>query len=130
MQTAPRDGTVIEVKCTYGVAPWYRLFKWTDEYRCMGQASDEPNYKGVHEWRSADLMCGIVDTDSLYWRPYAGTIENYIDPTGGVQDDMAYWRGAVAAKYGYSPDLFEKTVTPQPAQMFGLLGKMLALFKW
>lgn len=34
--------------------------------------------------------------------------DNYTDPTGGMQNDMAYWRGAVAGKYGKPLDYFEK----------------------
>jgi hypothetical protein len=29
VSTAPRDGTVVEMLETYGVAPWYGIFKWT-----------------------------------------------------------------------------------------------------
>ena len=28
INTAPRDGTVIEIKNNYGLAPWYDLFRW------------------------------------------------------------------------------------------------------
>lgn len=38
-----------------------------------------------------------------------GTPQTYVDPTGGMQNDMAYWRGAVAAKRGLPLDAFEKT---------------------
>lgn len=96
MESAPRDGTVVEIKCSYGVAPWYGLFKWDHSW-------------GEGRWTSPDGMSG-VGNNSIEWRPYAGDVATYTDPTGGVQNDMAYWRGAVAAKYGLPPDHFEEQV--------------------
>lgn len=109
MDTAPRDGTWVELKCTYGVAPWYCIARWTDE--CISHDND-----GVaHTFKSAKFSWqkpqggGPFSEGSLHWRPYAGEVDSYIDPTGGAQKDMAYWRGATASKYGLPLDAFEKT---------------------
>lgn len=73
--TAPRDGTVIETKCDYGVMPWYGLHRFVDG---MWQDASNP-HKGVSESRD------------LFWRPYNGDVEKYIDPTRGAQDTREYW---------------------------------------
>ncbi len=101
IKTAPRDGTVIETKCTYGVAPWYGLHKW-----------DSYEWRTEKEWRSAtDSRSSVTEGPYLYWRPFNGNPSEYVDPTNGVQEDMAYWRGALAAKYGLPPDTFEKSAS-------------------
>lgn len=75
MDSAPRDGTVIELKNTYGLAPWYGLFKWTE-----------------HGWEDA-IQSGrtISDDDYINWRRYSGEIESYQDPTSGAQETTHYW---------------------------------------
>lgn len=88
---APTDGTVIEVKCTYGVAPWYGLFLWDGE-----------------RWQDArQPHGGIKGGEHFKWRPFNGDVKAYVDPTGGMQDTTEYWRGAAAAKYGLPVDHFE-----------------------
>lgn len=96
MDTAPRDGTWVELKCTYGVAPWYCVAQWNiEELR----------------WKKPDGS-GPFSESSLHWRPYDGDIAAYTDPTGGMQNDAAYWRGAVASKYALPADHFEKVASP------------------
>jgi hypothetical protein len=96
MATAPRDGTVIELRCTYGVAPSYGLYAWDAEW---------PWWKSVKDPRTGFM----VDAEtSLKWRPCVGDPAGYVDPTGGAQNDMAYWRGAAAASGGLDPDTFER----------------------
>lgn len=116
MATAPRDGTPIEVRCTYGVAPWYGLYRWiktpgVQVCRPGGQSfPQEGRWAGVHdEGRSFD------EDNSFSWRPYAGNSVTYVDPTGGAQNTDSYWRRAVAAKYGLPPDHFEKKIAPPTA---------------
>lgn len=99
MDSAPRDGTVVEVMCTYGVAPWYGLYKWN----------------GTGWYKAGDDRIGVGSESSLKWRPYHGDVTAYRDPTGGMQNDMAYWRGAVAAKHGLPLDHFEKDVAKREA---------------
>lgn len=110
MSTAPRDGTPIEVKCTYGVAPTYQLSYWSDERRVheSNGLTIERN-TGECNWWSTDTKIGSTYSDeaSLVWRPYEGDPKAYVDPTRGAQKDMAYWRGAVAASGGLPPDTFE-----------------------
>lgn len=117
MSTAPRDGTPVELRCTYGVAPWYGLFSWTDEAMVSvtichsdGTQTHEPRqlHKVTPGWHDASGQ-GVSDEQYLTWRPYSGNAGGYVDPTGGLQDNPAYWRAAVAAKYGLPPDAYEKT---------------------
>ncbi len=108
MDAAPRDGTWVELKCTYGVAPWYCIARWTDEYVCQGRNGER--YTGKSDkpsWQKPEGG-GPFSEGSLHWRPYSGEVSAYADPTGGMQNDPAYWRGAVANKYGLPLDHFEK----------------------
>lgn len=110
MDTAPRDGTYVELKCTYGVAPWYCIARWTDEGIAHGpNGKQHPFKRDRPSWRKPEGG-GPFSEGHLQWRPYKGTVESYVDPTDGMQDSMAYWRGAVAAKYGLPPDRFESEV--------------------
>lgn len=78
LETAPKDGTIIEIRCTYGVAPWYGLYHWV-ETELFG-----PKWAKV-----GDDSLGIADDDgSFSWRLYEGDSEAYIDPTGGAQDSQ------------------------------------------
>lgn len=107
METAPRDGTWVELKCSYGVAPWYCIARWTDEevMRCVNGPSVTFK-KSKPSWIKSSGG-GPFDERSLQWRPYSGEVADYKDPTGGMQDDPAYWRGAAARKYGLPLDHFE-----------------------
>lgn len=105
IDAAPRDGTVLELKCSYGVAPWYFVGYW--EPMPARHATDG-------WWRDAKLALdgvkgGVMPTeeDSLSWRPFTGEVASYVGPTQGAQNDGGYWRGAVAAKYGLPADHFE-----------------------
>ena len=115
MTTAPHDGTTIEIRCTYGVAPWFGLFKWTTEFTTT-QDGKIFTFQGAGQWRGAEPgkeNLGIGDEGSDFtWRPYHGNASAYHDPTGGIQNDPAYWRGAVAARYGLPLDAFEKPQKP------------------
>jgi hypothetical protein len=60
--TAPRDGTVIEIQCTYGAKPWTALVRWVDDRRGAGWIG----------WHNAENDDSGVDPDfnwSLKWRP-------------------------------------------------------------
>jgi hypothetical protein len=77
LNSAPHDGTVVEVLNTYGLAPTYGLFKYVK--------AD----KWWQDVRKANQ--GIVSEVCMYFRPYNGTVSAYVDPTGGAQDSVAYW---------------------------------------
>lgn len=108
MDSAPRDGTIVEIMCTCGVAPWYGLHQWTDNHSAIGNGG-LTFFKSAPQWRSYPPNGhGVADEESLKWRPYTGDIKNYVDPTNGYQHDDKYWRGAVARKYGLPLDHFEQ----------------------
>lgn len=108
METAPRDGTYVELKCTYGIAPWYCIARWTDEDVAYGQDGQMHPFKDTRlSWRKPDGG-GPTDEQFLQWRPYTQDVASYTDPTGGTQNDPAYWRGAVASKYGLPLAYLEK----------------------
>lgn len=77
MSTAPKDGTQVEICCTYGVAPWYGVYSWKN-----GRWS-EVN----------DNSKGLTEDNSFHWRPYSNgkCPAEYIDPTGGAQNTRNYW---------------------------------------
>lgn len=77
MSTAPRDGTIIEIKCSYGIMPWYALGQYID-----GELRQYP-----------DSMKGWTNENSLSWREFDGDPENYVDPTNGAQWTYKYWGG-------------------------------------
>ena len=116
MATAPRDGTIIEVRCTYGVAPWYGLYRWTDRIT-LNQNGVIHEMTGQPRWaKVGDDSSGFSEDSSFSWRPYNGAATAYIDPTGGLQDSPAYWRGAVAAKYGLPLNYFEQETAQNVAK--------------
>jgi hypothetical protein len=94
MDSAPHDGTVIEIKNSYGVAPSYGLYRWIDD---MGG-----RWAQVGQDNSS-----FDDGPKFSWRPYLGDPAHYVDPTHGAQRSAAYWRGAAAAVSGLPPDAFE-----------------------
>lgn len=88
MESAPRDGTVIEVINTYGLAPTFALVKFkNNSWLVLPERS---------EFQQMEM-----EGPTLRWRAYAGTVEKYVDPTHGLQNDQQYWMGAFCAKYGY-----------------------------
>lgn len=92
MDSAPRDGTIVELKCTYGVAPWYGLFRWTDEALAQNNDGTTTLVKmGKHGWHSPSQSSGVSDEQHLKWRPATSTPDAYVDPTGGAQNSRAYW---------------------------------------
>lgn len=95
MTSAPRDGTVVELRCTYGVRPWYGLFRWTDSMEMLDQQGALVTmYMQSPWWASLKRPGqGMTDDKTLMWRPYEGDPGAYIDPTQGAQETAAYWRG-------------------------------------
>jgi hypothetical protein len=78
MSTAPRDGTIIEIECRYGIEPWRGLFRWELGHSEIygGGLSDDPDLDGnwrpaKGRWMDADAPTqGIgVGDSNLVWRP-------------------------------------------------------------
>lgn len=116
MSTAPRDGTWIELKCSYGVAPWYGLARWTTDryvYKPVSEGSGFEYYQSdTPTWILSEKGHSVSDENYLEWRlwPYQDP-DTYTDPTNGIQYSDSYWQGALAAKYGLPLDYFEKRYT-------------------
>lgn len=126
MNSAPRDGTPIEIRCTYGVAPWYGLFQWTNKFTCE-QDGKIYEYTGAPRWaKIGDDASGFTEDDSFRWRPYHGGPASYVDPTDGAQNTPEYWRGAVASKYGLPLDAFKPKDEKEPV---GFAEKIFNLFR-
>lgn len=89
MASAPRDGTVVELAETYGVAPWYGIYKFKDK---GWQKTSDPN-------------SGVSEDNCLFWRPYKGDASKYKDPTGGKQQSVKYWCDAMHIKYDPKKDV-------------------------
>ena len=83
---APRDGTVVELCNCYGIKPWYGLYRWKRNEIYPGHFTS-PQWRMVGEEQRM-----VEDAPWLYWRPYDGTIEGYVDPTRGKQGTDEYWR--------------------------------------
>jgi hypothetical protein len=115
MYSAPHDGTVVEVRNTYGVAPWYGLFRWNPHVKV--KAYDEKGndvgfeYDDPKRWIDVSDGSSFQEDKDFTWRPYAGDPRTYVDPTGGAQNSMAYWRGAAAEASGRPVDAFESTAS-------------------
>lgn len=84
MDTAPRDGTVVELENRYGIAPWYGLFRWTAEHH--GYTDTQPSWIMATDPRSS-----VSNDASLRWRPFNGDVAEYTDPTNGAQVTREYW---------------------------------------
>lgn len=82
MDSAPKDGSVVELAQMHGLAPSYGLYKWV---RGSWQ-SIKDEHKGMSQ-------------DCAYWRPVKVDIKSYVDPTGGKQDTIKYWCDAMHVKY-------------------------------
>lgn len=90
--SAPHDGTVVEMMETFGIAPWYGIYKWTKEATSTDEKGARiPIKLNSPTWISIDRPGTSVDEDEcLFWRPYTNA-GKYVDPTGGAQDTVEYW---------------------------------------
>lgn len=93
IESAPRDGTPIELKNDYGIAPWYGLFKWVTD-------------RGWVDANNDSIGCG--DGPWLSWRTYEDDPASYVDPTGGFQESTEYWRAASGKNGGWINNLLSK----------------------
>lgn len=117
MASAPRDGTVVEMLETYGVAPWYGRYKWIKKGTVIHATSQVVNgdnktvtevpityTESVGRWaNTSDSRRGITEDECGFWRPTAQTGE-YTDPTGGAQKTTAYWCVAMHRQYDKKTD--------------------------
>ena len=82
----------------------------TDAYgKIYAYKSNTPSWQLINKPGSS-----ATKEQTMAWRPYHGDAEHYSDPTGGMQDNMAYWRGAAASSAGLPLDAFEKPGVPDP----------------
>ncbi len=90
IEDAPQDGTIVEIRNNYGVAPTYFLFSYVP-----GNVYHEGRWVSVK-----NPQMGLDGGPMVQWRPFAGDPQTYVDPTHGMQKDRDYWRGAVDASCG------------------------------
>lgn len=108
MKTVPRDGTAVELIQTYGYAPTYGLFRWSRFVVGIGDTWEHKHELAAPLW--VEVLKGhdgIMTEDCLYWRPYKGKPEDYKDPTGGHQWDVAYWCSYTHTRYNKKKDACE-----------------------
>jgi hypothetical protein len=87
MRTAPRDGTIVETKCTAGVMPWYGLHCW--------KTTPDVSWGKTPVWLSVPYTgVHVTSEEHMTWRPYSGDVEKYVDPTRGRQETKEYWQKA------------------------------------
>lgn len=108
MESAPRDGTMIEIQNNWGVAPWFGRFRWNDEDGRWRQVGSEVfNEEGrLIQWSACD-----ADGDWLSWRPAPQHDGVYVDPTGGAQFTSEYWLQACGIP-APKPEPVEEEPTP------------------
>ncbi|TJW14427.1 MAG: hypothetical protein E5W82_10650 [Mesorhizobium sp.] len=110
--SAPRDGTPIEIQNNWGVAPWFGVFKWV----------------AGNGWRDVcDARSGCIDGPHLSWRPYAGRVEEYVDPTNGAMKTHEYWLRACGVGIVGSTPLSEPAPVPKGEPR---LSWLLSMFRW
>lgn len=71
INTAPHDGTIIEIENTWGVHPWHDLRQWSNENQWW-QSVTKSNRGTTCENRASKVTCR--------WRPYGGNISTYRGP--------------------------------------------------
>lgn len=129
MEEAPRDGTIIEVRNDSGIAPSFGLWKWSTDRSWKSPDGStvvierDPTWIGVR-----DHKISFAESAKFTWRPWEGDPDKYIDPTGGLQNSPAYWRGAHAAKLGQWPDYFESTMAEKTGGEQGMVVKKRGWF--
>lgn len=80
MDTAPRDGTIIEIRSDYGPAPYFGLFRWTDEQRLSGGLVRRLD---TARWVNAqEPILALWNEVGLSWRPTNGA------PPHGASGDV------------------------------------------
>jgi hypothetical protein len=106
MDSAPRDGKTIELLETFGVAPWYGIFKFTREGWAKASDGKMKPFDMVHpRWIQQDKLGFSVEEDPcLFWRPYHG-VGKYVDPTHGAQDTVAYECAYMHSEYDKKKDM-------------------------
>lgn len=104
IESAPKDGTVIEIQNSFGIRPWYGLFKWDNKmpittYACNGEPStcsvvsvktQNIPYSWVQVNESGTAL-DMADIDYLRWRPYHRH-GAYVDPIMDLQTIPGYWQ--------------------------------------
>lgn len=78
MSEAPQDGTVVELENRSGPAPYYDIHRWANG-----------------RWQHAKHDNMWIESAALRWRPYHGSVENYVDPTNGRQLTADYYLEAL-----------------------------------
>ena len=100
IQSAPRDGTVIEILQTGLPGPWYGLYKWTATGRKIMKpsgAADDGQWSRVDPGTNYTAIPPSVIC--LAWRPYRDNGKPYVDPTQGEQNTISYWCGWMGQRY-------------------------------
>ena len=107
VDSAPRDGTSVEMLETYGIAPWYGLFRWTtDEAAFEINTGKVMHFKNrTPSWQAVDNPGhSVVEDNCLFWRPYHGSGSAYVDSTRGAQQSVAYWCAYLHRAYDAKKD--------------------------
>src|SRR6266705_4767231 len=104
VNSAPRNGTAVEMLETFGTAPTYGRFAWTRDHTSLDSEGKMVHFRASPSWVNLDKPgFGVVENDCLFWRPYKGT-GHYIDPTNHQQDNVAYWCAAMHSQYDKHTD--------------------------
>ena len=71
MDTAPRDGTEIEIKCTYGYEPWVQKSRWKQDYFVgpIWEFKSGPNFKTYVKDTAYGSRQNGANNSCMRWRP-------------------------------------------------------------
>jgi hypothetical protein len=117
MDSAPRDGTIIEIQNNYGAAPWYGIYHYGGKVSVESCPSEtiataagtlsvthwpceNPTIYQIDagdSWVSENQIGSTLspsDESRFKWRPYRAA-GNYVDQTQGAQQTTGYWLRAI-----------------------------------
>ena len=74
MATAPKDGTIIEIQCAYGIVPYSDLYRWVYDDPEVARISSEElvpgeTYSGGKWKKVSDPTRSLMEGPWLTWKP-------------------------------------------------------------
>lgn len=93
IETAPHDGTTVEIANSAGWETTYGLYRWADGEGWARSGPDYFNPQLPKDWPPGGL---IGDGPWYSWRPFNGDVNHYVDPTHGKQYSDNYFDAAFA----------------------------------
>jgi hypothetical protein len=108
IDSAPKDGTVLEGMQTYGIAPYWSTVRFVNNHWVSG----------------IDAAISLEPSTCLMWRPLKVAVLSYQEPTLGKQDTTGYWCDAMRLEWLPSINACVKPAfsNPLPRPIRGVAG--------